>query len=161
MDVRVGDLLTMKKPHPCGAREFLVLRSGMDFRIRCTGCGREVMVPRARAEKNIRRITRDGDALQARPGSVTDCVGRYTVELGGRCYDTDLLVGIFHDGPLTEQYIDARGRTVLWRRFNRDDWALERYGETWSQRFPENQRITVNGVLYVHWYDCISRDILG
>ncbi len=107
------------------------------------------------------RITRDGDALQARPGSVTDCVGRYTVELGGRCYDTDLLVGIFHDGPLTEQYIDARGRTVLWRRFNRDDWALERYGETWSQRFPENQRITVNGVLYVHWYDCISRDILG
>ena len=60
MDVRVGDLLTMKKPHPCGAREFLVLRSGMDFRIRCTGCGREVMVPRARAEKNIRRITRDG-----------------------------------------------------------------------------------------------------
>lgn len=60
MDVRVGDLLTMKKPHPCGAREFLVLRSGMDFRIRCTGCGREVMVPRSRAEKNIRRITRDG-----------------------------------------------------------------------------------------------------
>ena len=60
MYVRVGDILTMKKPHPCGAKEFLVLRSGMDFRIRCTGCGHEVMVPRVKAEKNIRQITREG-----------------------------------------------------------------------------------------------------
>ena len=58
MDVRVGDLLTMKKPHPCGAREFLVLRSGMDFRIRCTKCGREVMVPRGKIEKNIKKVIR-------------------------------------------------------------------------------------------------------
>ena len=58
MDVRVGDVLTMKKPHPCGSNKFLVLRSGMDFRIRCTGCGREVMVPRPKCEKNIRAITR-------------------------------------------------------------------------------------------------------
>lgn len=57
MDVRVGDILTMKKPHPCGTNTFLVLRSGMDFRIRCTGCGREVMVPRGKCEKNIRIIT--------------------------------------------------------------------------------------------------------
>lgn len=56
MDVRVGDILTMKKPHPCGGNTFLVLRSGMDFRIRCTGCGREVMVSRVKCEKNIRRI---------------------------------------------------------------------------------------------------------
>ncbi len=46
MDVQVGDILEMKKPHPCGSRRFLVLRSGMDFKIRCTGCGHEVMVPR-------------------------------------------------------------------------------------------------------------------
>lgn len=59
MDVRVGDILTMKKQHPCGAKTFLVLRSGMDFRIRCTGCGREVMVPRAKCEKNIKKITRE------------------------------------------------------------------------------------------------------
>lgn len=63
MDVRVGDVLTMKKPHPCGTREFLVLRSGMDFRIRCTGCGHEVLVPRVKAEKNIKRITRDGQEV--------------------------------------------------------------------------------------------------
>lgn len=58
MDVRVGDILTMKKEHPCGEKKFLVLRSGMDFRIRCTKCGREVMVPRAKIEKNIKHIER-------------------------------------------------------------------------------------------------------
>ena len=58
MDVQVGDILEMKKPHPCGSRRFLVLRSGMDFKIRCTGCGHEVMVPRVKAEKNIKKITR-------------------------------------------------------------------------------------------------------
>ena len=58
MDVRVGDILVMKKQHPCGENTFLVLRSGMDFRIRYTGCGREVMVPRAKAEKNIKSIIR-------------------------------------------------------------------------------------------------------
>ena len=58
MDVRVGDILVMKKQHPCGENTFLVLRSGMDFRIRCTGCGREVMVPRVKAEKNIKSIIR-------------------------------------------------------------------------------------------------------
>ena len=39
MDVQVGDILVMKKEHPCGAKQWLVLRSGMDFRLRCTGCG--------------------------------------------------------------------------------------------------------------------------
>ena len=58
MDVQVGDILEMKKPHPCGSRRFLVLRSGMDFKIRCTGCGHEVMVPRVKAEKNIKQIIR-------------------------------------------------------------------------------------------------------
>lgn len=58
MDVRVGDVLEMKKQHPCGARRFLVLRSGMDFRLKCEGCGHEMMVPRAKIEKNIRKIVR-------------------------------------------------------------------------------------------------------
>ena len=58
MDVQVGDILEMKKPHPCGSRRFLVLRSGMDFKIRCTGCGHEGMVPRVKAEKNIKKIIR-------------------------------------------------------------------------------------------------------
>ena len=59
MDVRVGDVVEMKKPHPCGSKSFLVLRSGMDFRLRCTGCGHEMMVPRVKIEKNIRKIRRE------------------------------------------------------------------------------------------------------
>ena len=64
MDVRVGDKLLMKKQHPCGSREFLVLRAGMDFKIRCTGCGREVMVPRLKCEKNIKKILRETQASE-------------------------------------------------------------------------------------------------
>ena len=60
MDVRLQDILVMKKEHPCGSREWLVLRSGMDFRLRCQGCGHEVMLPRSKAEKNIRQILREG-----------------------------------------------------------------------------------------------------
>ncbi len=56
MDVRVGDRLLMKKKHPCGADSFSVLRVGMDFKIRCTGCGHEVMAPRVKIEKNIKKI---------------------------------------------------------------------------------------------------------
>lgn len=58
MDVRVGDTLEMKKNHPCGEKRFLVLRSGIDFRIRCLGCGREVLVPRSKIERNIKKIDR-------------------------------------------------------------------------------------------------------
>jgi len=61
MDVRVGDVLVMKKSHPCGCDRFLVLRSGMDFRLKCEKCLHKIMVPRAKIEKNIRRIIRDGD----------------------------------------------------------------------------------------------------
>lgn len=59
MDVRVGDILTMKKNHPCGNNQFLVIRSGMDFKLRCMGCDHEVMVPRSKAEKNIKKIHRE------------------------------------------------------------------------------------------------------
>ena len=58
MDVRPGDILQMKKAHPCGGSTFLVLRSGMDFKIRCTKCGHEIMEPRLKCEKNIKKIIR-------------------------------------------------------------------------------------------------------
>lgn len=58
MDVRLGDTLYMKKPHPCGSSAFTVLRTGMDFRLRCNGCGREIMVVRSKAEKSIKKIER-------------------------------------------------------------------------------------------------------
>ena len=56
MDVKVGDTLKMKKKHPCGADTFTVLRIGMDFKIKCTGCGHEIMSPRVKVEKNIKAI---------------------------------------------------------------------------------------------------------
>jgi hypothetical protein len=59
MDVRPGDKLLMKKQHPCGNNTFLVLRSGMDFRIRCTKCGHEIIVPRLKCEKNVKKIIRE------------------------------------------------------------------------------------------------------
>ena len=56
MDVNVGDVVTMKKNHPCGENRFLILRIGMDFKIRCIKCGHEVMAPRVKIEKNIKKI---------------------------------------------------------------------------------------------------------
>ena len=60
MDVQVGDVIQVKKNHPCGANRFDVLRVGMDFKIRCQGCGREVMLPRVRIERNIKQVFRGG-----------------------------------------------------------------------------------------------------
>ena len=56
MDIRVGDILTMKKVHPCGEKRWLVLRTGMDFKLRCLGCEHEVMGPRSKFERNIRAV---------------------------------------------------------------------------------------------------------
>lgn len=60
MDVQVGDVLQMKKPHPCGSKEWKVLRVGMDFKMTCQGCGHPIMLPRSKVEKNIKKILRDG-----------------------------------------------------------------------------------------------------
>ena len=59
MEISVNDKIEMKKQHPCGGKSFLVLRSGMDFKLKCLKCGHEVMVPRAKAEKNIKNVIRE------------------------------------------------------------------------------------------------------
>ena len=56
MDIHVGDKLKMKKPHPCGSYEWDVLRVGIDFRLKCTGCGHMIMIPRKQAEKNVKTV---------------------------------------------------------------------------------------------------------
>ena len=58
MEILVGDKLKMKKAHPCGGTDWLVLRVGADFRLRCLGCGREVMGPRSKFEKNVKAVVR-------------------------------------------------------------------------------------------------------
>ena len=57
----VGDVIKMKKPHPCGSHEWEVLRVGADFRLKCMGCGHQIMVPRKLVEKNTRQITKKAD----------------------------------------------------------------------------------------------------
>ena len=56
VDIQIGDKLQMKKKHPCGADIFTVTRIGMDFKLRCDGCGHEVMVSRVKAEKSLKKI---------------------------------------------------------------------------------------------------------
>ena len=59
MDIKLNDILVMKKAHPCGDKQWKVLRVGADFRLKCLGCGHEIMVPRLKAEKNIRNVIRE------------------------------------------------------------------------------------------------------
>ena len=63
MDIQVGDRIRMKKSHPCGSSEWEVLRVGMDFRLKCLGCGHMIMVSRKLVEKNIRGQRRGEEIL--------------------------------------------------------------------------------------------------
>ena len=56
MDINVGDIVRLKKQHPCGSHEWEVLRIGADFRLKCTGCGHQIMIPRKLVEKNVKEI---------------------------------------------------------------------------------------------------------
>lgn len=58
MDFQVGDIIKMKKPHPCGSFEWEVLRVGMDFRLKCMGCDHQVMLSRKLVEKNFRGMVK-------------------------------------------------------------------------------------------------------
>ena len=62
MSLQIGDIVYMKKPHPCGCHEWEILRIGMDFRIRCMKCAHLVMLPRGRFEKNVKRIVKSATA---------------------------------------------------------------------------------------------------
>lgn len=54
MDFRIGDVIKMKKQHPCGTNQWEITRVGMDFRLKCQGCGHQVMLPRKQVEKSFR-----------------------------------------------------------------------------------------------------------
>ena len=109
-------------------------------------------------------ITRNGDVLTVRDGmkEAMDVVGRYSVTIGGKIHDTVCVImhEAYMGGMVSEQFIDRQGRTILWRRFNADDWHMDRYGKTWSEMLPDSERLVINGKTYVHWYDCITSYIL-
>lgn len=58
MDLGIGDIIKLKKQHPCGSSEWEILRVGMDFRLKCMGCGHQIMLGRKQVEKSIRQITK-------------------------------------------------------------------------------------------------------
>ncbi len=60
MNLEPGTVIKMKKPHPCGSNEWEILRTGMDFRLKCRGCGHQIMLPRKQVEKNFRGIVSSG-----------------------------------------------------------------------------------------------------
>jgi len=120
-------------------------------------CGNETNL----APKGL--LSRCENTVTGHPGKETvDIVGRYTVTIGGKSYDTVCVIDIqcFNDGVASEQYLDKNGRTILWRRFNKNDWAFHRYGKLWTELLPDNERLSINGETYVHWYDCITDYIL-
>jgi hypothetical protein len=53
---QVGDIVKMKKGHPCGSDQWEIYRTGMDFGIKCVGCGRHVMIPRPKFEKGVKAV---------------------------------------------------------------------------------------------------------
>ena len=70
MDLKLHDIVEMKKEHPCGSRRWEVLRVGMDLKLRCCGCGHEVMAPRRKLEKSIKRMIteEEPEPVNPRPG---------------------------------------------------------------------------------------------
>lgn len=62
MDIAVGDIIVMKKNHPCGCNRFIVLHIGVDFKIKCEKCGHEVMTPRVKIVKKIKNVIKENTA---------------------------------------------------------------------------------------------------
>ena len=58
MDLQIGDIVSLKKQHPCGSNDWELLRVGMDFRLKCCGCGHMVMLPRKQVERSIRKVAK-------------------------------------------------------------------------------------------------------
>lgn len=116
-------------------------------------CGYETYI----TQKNA--IARTGNYIEVKEKKeLVDIVGRYTVTIGDKAYDTVCVMDIGHfDSRIAiEQYLDKNGRTILWRRFNKNDWASKRYGKQWTEMLPDNERLIINGETYVHWYDCVT-----
>ena len=62
MQFEIGDIIKLKKKHPCGSFEWEVLRVGADFRLKCQGCGHQIMIARKLVEKNVKEIRKPLDS---------------------------------------------------------------------------------------------------
>lgn len=145
-----------------GVRKIMTFLDGDDFVAEWgygeDNCGREINLF---AKGNI--VELDGKLQAIQTEQLTDIVGRYKVTISGKTYDTVRVINLssyYGEHIAIEQYLDQNGRTILWRRFNRDDWNIKQYGQKWSEQLPDNEQLNINGDPYVHWYDCITDYIL-
>ncbi len=145
-----------------GVRKYLTFLDGDDFIAEWgygeNNCGKETNLS---AKGKISQI--DEKIIAENTDQLCDIVGRYTVTINGKEYDTVRVLSLdsyYGEYVCCEQYLDANGRTILWRRFNRDDWNIDNYKTKWSERLPNNDKLTINDKTYVHWYDCITDYIL-
>ncbi|MDE6725185.1 MAG: RNA polymerase sigma factor [Ruminiclostridium sp.] len=143
-----------------GVRKYFTFLDGEDF-LENWGFGEENCGNEIHISQKYDIIREDNKITVKDKKILLDAVGRYTVKIAGKEYDTLCVIDCsYNDGTVSVQYLDRNGKTVLWRRFNRDDWAYNRYGKKWSEMLPDNEKLTVNGETYVHWYDCITDYIL-
>lgn len=108
-------------------------------------------------------ITTSGNSPFPLTEDISDICGRYSVTINGHTYDTVRIIDIQITDlgtMLCEYYVDQTGRTVLWRRFNHNSWAYNRYQKTWTEMQPDQERVILNGETFVHWYDCITDYVL-
>ncbi len=142
-------------------RNYITFLDGDDF-LSCWGFGED----NCGNETNLSPkgdIKREGNVVTSLDKQfLLDIVGRYTITINGKSYDTVCVIDIetYNAGVVSEQFLDKNGRTILWRRFNRNDWAFDTYGKLWSEQLPENEQLIINGQTYVQWYDCITDYIL-
>jgi hypothetical protein len=61
LKINVGDIIELKKKHPCGGNTFIVRRAGMDFRLECTTCNSQIWLTRPNLEKRLRKIIENND----------------------------------------------------------------------------------------------------
>lgn len=137
---------------------FLDAEFDEDYGIGEDNCG----FPTHRKAEGIIRQT-DKGLVAPVESDASDIVGRFRITFNGTVYDTVRLIDYqtYADkgGMLCEHYLDKNGRAILWRRFNKNDWAFKRYGKLWTEMLPESERLIVNGDVYVHWYDCVTEYI--
>lgn len=116
-------------------------------------CGNEINL------KCRNLIQRDKDMVStADRTKCLDIAGRYEVVINGKSYDTVCVMNIeyFDNGIVIEQFVDKNGRTVLWKRYNKNDWNHSKYNKNWTEILLDNKTISINGEIFVHWYDVIS-----
>ncbi len=64
LKLEIGDIITTKKQHPCGSKDFIITRVGVDFVIKCQKCSREIWIPRVKLEKRIKQIVRGEEIIK-------------------------------------------------------------------------------------------------